>query len=103
MNNNDPTAEEMRAEIRSAFTGLCEFGEGLDFDTEAAIYWFANDWHGGQWSNLYSVLSMSPFHPGPTQNGPEEYSTAEAMLGVLVNEYYSEYYPVDLNETSEFM
>ncbi len=39
--------------------------EGFEHDAEAAIYWFANDWHSGQASELYSILSTSPFSPGP--------------------------------------
>ncbi len=39
--------------------------EADDFDKEEAIYCFASDWHGGQSSNLYSVLCNSPFKPGP--------------------------------------
>lgn len=39
--------------------------EGFEHDAEAAIYWFANDWHSGQTSELYSILSTSPFRPGP--------------------------------------
>ena len=47
-----------------------------DFDIEAAIYWFAANWHGGQWSNLYSVLSTSQYHPGALENGVDPDSTA---------------------------
>ena len=31
---------------------------------EVAIYYFAEHYHGGQGSNLYSALSTSPFKPG---------------------------------------
>jgi hypothetical protein len=44
-------------------TALAQSGAD-EFDIEAAIYWFATDWHGGQWSNLYSALSTSPYKPG---------------------------------------
>jgi hypothetical protein len=52
----DPTRDEM-------LTALAQSGAD-EFDIEAAIYWFASDWHGGKWSNLYSALSTSPYKPG---------------------------------------
>lgn len=59
---NDPTAEEMRTFLNDQY--MCD--EGLDFDIESAIYWFAYAWHGGQRSNLYSALSTSEYKPGPS-------------------------------------
>jgi hypothetical protein len=38
-------------------------GDEIDFDVEAAIYWYVNDFHTGQWSELYSILSTSDFKP----------------------------------------
>jgi len=63
--SQDPTHDEMTEFLTS---------QGCDdtFDREEAIYWFAYSWHGGQWSNLYSALSMSKYSPGPCCNGPEE-------------------------------
>jgi hypothetical protein len=40
-------------------------GCGCRFDIEEAAYWIAADYHGGQWSSLYSALSTSPYSPGP--------------------------------------
>lgn len=37
--------------------------------TEEAAYYLAAHYHGGQWSNLYSVLSTSEFRPG--RNAPD--------------------------------
>lgn len=45
--------------------------EGTDPDIEAAIYWYASDWHSGQSSDLYAVLCASPYTPGPMENSPE--------------------------------
>jgi len=39
-----------------------------EFCAEGAIYWFANDWHGGQGSNLYRALSTSAYHPSPMEH-----------------------------------
>lgn len=70
--------EEMLAFLTEGFGGDPE----LDFDKEEAIYWFASDWHGGQWSELYSVLSTSEFHPSVFDNhvgemAREMYATLE--------------------------
>ena len=54
---------------------------------EEAIYWFANFNHGGQWSNLYSVLSTSPFRPGPISKGPEKGGSSEIMYQALEQEF----------------
>ena len=44
---------------------VAAFGNEVDeFDIEAAIYWFASDYHSGQWSELYSILSTSEYRPG---------------------------------------
>jgi len=74
---SDPTREEML----TALSGADEF------DIEAAIYWFANDWHGGQFSNLYSALSTSPYRPGLSESGcPEEaLDCYHALIGSFVN------------------
>ena len=62
----DPTHAEMYAFLTSQACGE----EDIRFDLEEAIYWFANDWHGGQSSNLYSALCQSEFHPHANANAP---------------------------------
>lgn len=57
----DPTREE----IEEFIVTHPYYNEMSQFDIEEAIYWFANDYHSGQSSNLYEVLSMSEFSPGP--------------------------------------
>ena len=77
----DPTREEM-------LTFLTRFESGEDeIDREEAIYWFAHDWHSGQWSNLYSALSTSPFQPDPFANGPEKGSMGEQLYSELEAQY----------------
>ena len=44
--------------------------EGTDPDIEAAIYWYALDWHEGQGSDLYQVLCESPYTPSPSERSP---------------------------------
>jgi hypothetical protein len=53
---SDPTRDEMLSALAQSSAD--------EFDIEAAIYWFASDWHSGQWSNLYSALCTSPYKPG---------------------------------------
>lgn len=67
----DPTREEM-LDVLDAMAFADDFS---NFDREEAIYWFANNWHSGQTSNLYSALSTSPFWPGPFAKEPEEMAT----------------------------
>lgn len=60
---DDPTREGMLAFI--TIGNACD-----EVDAECAIYWFAHDYHGGLSTNLYEVLSTSPYHPGPLERGP---------------------------------
>ena len=78
---HDPTKEEMMEYLRS------QFGNEEEFEAEAAIYWFANHYHGGQSSNLYSVLSTSEFSPGPISRGPEPGSMEEMMYQELESKF----------------
>ena len=81
----DPTKEEMMDYLSSQFGNE----EGFQDDAEVAIYWFSNFNHGGQWSNLYSVLSSSPFSPGPIARGPQPGSSEEMMYQALESEFGS--------------
>lgn len=79
----DPTREEIDAVI-DAMPFASEFDQ---FDKEEAIYWYAAEWHGGQGSNLYAVLSASEFRPsrmakGPTDTAQIIYDELEKAFGV---------------------
>lgn len=79
----DPTRDEMLE-----FLAAGPFAdEADDFDREEAIYWFANDYHGGQWSNLYAALCGSPYSPGPIANGCEP----DGMSAILYEELDAEF------------
>lgn len=54
----DPTRDEMLTLFKN---------EEDSFNVEAAIYWFASDYHGGQATNLYEALCQSPYNPGPLE------------------------------------
>jgi len=75
-NMTDPTREEIEVALRN-LPELWDDEISKEFDVEEGIYWFASDWHGGQYSNLYSVLSTSKYRPGINTNGcnPEESSS----------------------------
>jgi len=88
---DDPTKEEMVDFLTKKFQGLLDPQEidANNFDMEAAIYWFANHYHGGQWTNLYSVLSTSDYKPGPMHRDikDDESETATMMYDALVDKY----------------
>ena len=63
----------------------CAGSEDIRFDIEEAIYWFAHDYHGGQGSNLYSVLSTSEFRPG--MNARRPYAFARELYNQLIQEF----------------
>jgi len=79
-NVQDPTKDEMFNYLHQMYGNE----EGFRDNAEVAIYWFANFYHGGQSSNLYSVLSTSRFSPGPIARGPEPQSMEEMMYEDLV-------------------
>ena len=78
----DPTASEMREYLNRSQFNIFEFD---NFDIECAIYWFANDYHSGQDSNLYSALSTSDYSPARNEKGPTE--IAKFVYDALVEEF----------------
>jgi len=80
---SDPTHDQMYSYLKSAYGTQ----EGFNDEAEMAIYWFANFNHGGQSSNLYKVLSASPYRPGPIAKGPEKNTTEEIMYKALEARY----------------
>ena len=86
---SDPTRAQMLRALVRAFSWLRDDqgDTGWKFDVEAAIYWFAYNWHSGQWSNLYSALSVSKYKPGALCRGVEFGSTQGDMYQYLVNTF----------------
>lgn len=41
------------------------------FSVACALYWYATDYHNGQWSDLYAITSTLDYRPGPAERGPE--------------------------------
>lgn len=65
-----------------------ELGRELDastFDVEEALYWHCADYHEGQWSERYSILSTSPFKPSPLSHGPDS-EVAQLIYNALAEE-----------------
>ena len=84
--NQDPTREEMIEYLQYVFSGLLDRPTFNDA-AESAMYWFANFYHGGQSSNLYSVLSTSPYRPGPMEREPKPDSIESDMFSYLAQEF----------------
>jgi hypothetical protein len=42
------------------------------FDAAQALYWYAANYHGGQSSTLYSLLSRLNYKPGAMETGPDK-------------------------------
>jgi len=57
----------------------------VQFDIAEALYHFCADYHGGQWSELYSVLSElgEIYSPGMGDMGPEEGTAAWEIYAEL--------------------
>lgn len=83
--SKDPSRDEMLQYLSSTPHG---HEDGFSDDAEVAMYWYAHDHHGGQSTNLYSVLSTSPYSPGPMRSSVEgEGSGAEMMYDELVHQF----------------
>lgn len=62
--SKDPTKEEMVKFLNDKYKGHIDYtDEEIQFPIEAAIYWYAYNYHSGQNSNLYSALSTSKYQP----------------------------------------
>ena len=76
----DPTRSELLEFLRS----ICNVStEDDEFDIEQAAYHVAADCHSGQFSNLYTALSASPYRPGRMEDGADRselYSAACAWI-----------------------
>lgn len=88
--NMDPSKEEMVAFLQ---TTPYKSEDGFSDSAEVAMYWFANDYHGGQASNLYSVLSTSPYRPSRLNNGGIEGEKDDFIAQELYQELVDKYFP----------
>ena len=57
------------------------------FDVAQGLYWYCADFHDGQWSKEYSVLSTLGYKPAHSERGPDTEDaqrTYDALRGGLV-------------------
>lgn len=87
--NTDPSKEEMVAFLQNT---PYRSEEGFEDSSEVAMYWFASDYHGGQNSNLYSVLSTSPYTPSRINKGGIE-GEDDFIAKDLYEELVAKYFP----------
>ena len=88
----DPTREEMLAYLATQFE-LSDDIDGMDCDAEAAMYWFAVNYHSGMFSNLYEASCNSVYSPGVCTNGPDPDSGEEMMYQSLEHEFAGKPFP----------
>lgn len=89
----DPEREEMLAYVASLpYAAECD-----SLDVESAIYWYANHYHSGQWSNLYAAICESPYSPGLSECAPDVDSMADMLYSALESEYAHRVVDVDVN------
>lgn len=89
INESVELKQEMKQYLKNKFRGLEDVNSGdFNFDMEAAIYWFANDYHSGQWSDLYSILSTSDYRPSMLAKGIESEPETTQMLYQSLEEKY---------------
>lgn len=53
-------------------TGQFTDWQDFNFSFSQALYWFALEWHGGQFSKLYSILSTLDYRPSRLAHKPKE-------------------------------
>ena len=74
---DDPTLEEMKAALERHTTSP------YDIAIAEAIYWFSQDYHGGQSSNLYAASCSCGFKPGHLASRPDD----DFLYNILVRTY----------------
>jgi len=89
INEDNNLKEQMKHYLRDKFKGLEDVNsEDFNFDMEAAIYWFSNDYHSGQASDLYSILSTSEYRPSSLSKGiQDEPETAQMLYNALEDKF----------------
>lgn len=55
------------------------------FDLAQALYWHCADYHEGQWSDRYRILSTLHYRPGAMERGPSPDSEAAMLYDALAD------------------
>ena len=58
---------------------------GDAFDAAQGLYWYCADYHNGQWSEEYRVLSTLGYKPSMSEHGPDPDSYADEVYRALVS------------------
>jgi len=54
------------------------------FDAARGLYWYCSDWHEGQWSGKYSILSARlQYTPAMSERGPSDDDESSAFYAEL--------------------
>lgn len=85
----DVIKREMKNYLRNKWKGLEDVNsKEFDDDMEIAIHWFSQDHHSGQWSDLYSISSTSPYRPSILSKGiKSEDETVQMLYNDLEEKY----------------
>lgn len=79
--------EEIITNCRLRFSGLTD-EDSLIFAIETAIYWFAFDYHSGQFSEGYALMCQSQYKPSPLTLGiVDEDESSKIIYEFLVDKY----------------
>lgn len=88
--NSETLKDDMVDLLMKEFSDKIENSDEMHMDIESAIYWFANDYHNGQDSELYSVLNTSKYKPGRSYKSvDDEDENVNDMYNFLVNQMVS--------------
>ena len=93
--NHTELKQQMRTFLINKNKGLVNVrSPKFNFDMEAAIYWFAADFHEGQFSDLYKIVSTSNYNPsmsakdkGIEGEGEGEGETIKELYQDLVDQF----------------
>jgi hypothetical protein len=63
--------------------------ESVRFDLEAALYWLCYEYHSGQWSPGYALLSTSPYTPSRLYHSIKDEGEGAEYFYEIMKYYYS--------------
>lgn len=82
--------EELAAFINDAWPDADADEKCTLFDLAAGLYWYCNDWHGGQWSTLYRVQCGLDYHPGCGECSAEDAGEQAAYVYHMLSAAYEQ-------------
>lgn len=67
----------IKKESQSSGTQIPEVTKDNYYDMAQALYWICTEWHDGQWSTMYQILSELEYRPASSENGVDEETSPE--------------------------